>query len=142
MLSIIPCSLILVALAFKFNCDFSESFCFKDSSLGVVMLLAFFLHASAHWWALKFIVPKFGDVKEHEPTKLHYEEVASSVAPSFFNLNPAFCLRSKYFYKHETPCTLLIQGREHVLKKSEASLCHFDDPRPVEKEEYGRWRPG
>ena len=49
-------------------------------------------------------------------------QVAAKIAPSWFNLNPAYCLRSKYFYKHEKPCTFFIQGREHVLRKSASRL--------------------
>jgi len=140
-LLILPCSLMLSAFILKYNCT-SDSFCVQDSELGFAMLAGFIFHAMLHWWALKSLVPRYGDVKEHVPTKMTYQEVAAAIAPSWFNLNPAYCLRSKYFYKHEKPCTYLIQGREQVLRKSAEAMAFFEDQRRVAKEEYKHWRPG
>lgn len=140
LLLILPCSLMLAAFVQKVNCS-TESFCLQDSALGLALILSFAAHGTLHWCMLKFLVPKFGDIKEHVPTKLTYQEVAAKIAPSWFNLNPAYCLRSKYFYKHEKPCTFFIQGREHVLRKSDQAMSFFEDPRPVAKEDYTKWKP-
>ena len=102
-----------------------------------------------HHRFLRTLVPKFGDVKEHVPTKLTYDQVpwllfqldmliftcfrasalqvAAQSSPSWFNMNPAHCLRSKYFHKHEPPCYYLIQGREHVLRKNALTLVASTD---------------
>ncbi|CAE7944032.1 casB [Symbiodinium sp. KB8] len=133
LLLILPCSLMLAAFVQKVNCS-TESFCLQDSALGLTLMLSFAAHGTLHWCMLKFLVPKFGDVKEHVPTKLTYQEVASKIAPSWFNLNPAYCLRSKYFYKHEKPCTFFIQGREHVLRKSDQAMSFFEDQRPAQQQ--------
>eukprot|EP00439_Symbiodinium_sp_Y106_P056324 s308_g7.t2 len=133
LLLILPCSLMLAAFVQKVNCS-TESFCLQDSALGLALILSFAAHGTLHWCMLKFLVPKFGDIKEHVPTKLTYQEVAAKIAPSWFNLNPAYCLRSKYFYKHEKPCTFFIQGREHVLRKSDQAMSFFEDPRPAQQQ--------
>lgn len=141
-LLILPCALIMAAFILKSNCTLTSTFCVQDSSLGLSMLMGGALHVGLHWWALQVIVPKFGNVKEHVPTKFTYEQVASLAAPSWFNLNPAYCLRSKYFYKHETPCYYLVQGREHVLRKNDKAMSFFEDQRRVVKETYGRFQLG
>ncbi|CAE7407419.1 MCA1, partial [Symbiodinium sp. CCMP2456] len=133
LLLIIPCSLMLAAFVQKVNCS-TDSFCLQDYALGLTLLLSFAAHGTLHWCMLKFLVPKFGDVQEHVPTKLTYQEVAGKIAPSWFNLNPAYCLRSKYFYKHEKPCTFFIQGREHVLRKSDQAMSFFEDQRPAQQQ--------
>lgn len=136
MLLILPCALTLAAFVLKANCTVSSSFCVQDTSLGLSMLLAFTLHVAVHWFILQTIVPKLGNVKEHEPTKFTYDQVAGSIAPSWFNLNPAHCLRSKYFYKHPAPCTYFMQGKEHLLRKNEKSMSFYEDQRKVVKERY------
>ena len=142
MLLMLPCALIAMAFVLKANCTMSSSFCVQDTSWGLSMLLVFVLHVCVHWFALKTVVPKLGNVKEHEPTKFTYEQVAASVAPSWFNLNPAHCLRSKYFYKHSSPCTYFIQGKEQVLRKNDQSMSFYEDQRRVVKEKYGTFAIG
>lgn len=63
-------------------------------------------------------------------------QVASMAAPSWFNLNPGHCLRSKYFYKHPTPCSYFIQGREQLLRKNDKAMSFFEDQRKVQARKY------
>merc|ERR1719436_1796827 len=91
------------------------------SSGGVVLMSAivFVIHALVHWFLLKFLVPVLGKVEEEEETAT-WTEVAQMMPDSWFTTNPVHCLRSKYIYKHDPPCTFYTAGKGHLVRKNSA----------------------
>eukprot|EP00931_Biecheleriopsis_adriatica_P016001 TRINITY_DN11951_c0_g1_i2.p1 TRINITY_DN11951_c0_g1~~TRINITY_DN11951_c0_g1_i2.p1 ORF type:complete len:104 (+),score=15.97 TRINITY_DN11951_c0_g1_i2:256-567(+) len=102
------------------------------------MVLAAVAHCGLHRLALQKLVPKLAGLHKHQRSVQHYRDVAADVAPSWFNTNPAYCLRSQFFYKHDQPCFYFIPGREHVLRKDTKIGTFFEDDRQVAKEKWQR----
>jgi len=91
----------------------------------MAMLGAFCIHIALHCAALRWLVPYFGHVEAPHNTDIPYEEIAEKEPCNWFNANPVFCLRSKYFYRHGTPCSLFQPGKEYLLKKNTEIGQHY-----------------
>lgn len=64
------------------------------------------------------------------PDTTSYKEVASHVACSWFNASPVHCLRSKFIYNHDPPCTYFVRGKEHLMRTNESVGMYFHPPAP------------
>lgn len=85
-------------------------------TIPVVMFCAMAFHMFVHYQVLKRYLPEWTKVHVEHDLEVPYEEKAQEIACNWFNANPMYCLRSKYFYKHSTPCMNFSIGKEHILK--------------------------
>jgi hypothetical protein len=87
------------------------------------------------------IFEKFKHVDKHNGLSFlelyppDYQQTAKEAAANWLTTNPVFCLRSKYIYKHEVPCTFFRMGKEHLIKKNEAIEQYFHGKVHVEPPE-------
>jgi hypothetical protein len=96
---------------------------------------AFIGHCVVHIAVLIYVVPRFSVVKgEDKFADTKYEDVAKTVASTWFSENPVHCLRSKFVYKHSPPCSFQFNGKEHLLEVNEKIGCYYSQEK--EKTEY------
>eukprot|EP00416_Gambierdiscus_australes_P015765 CAMPEP_0171077984 /NCGR_PEP_ID=MMETSP0766_2-20121228/14369_1 /TAXON_ID=439317 /ORGANISM="Gambierdiscus australes, Strain CAWD 149" /LENGTH=953 /DNA_ID=CAMNT_0011535079 /DNA_START=67 /DNA_END=2925 /DNA_ORIENTATION=+ len=96
------------------------------------MLFAAIAHLVFHFAALHWLVPHFSTVECAHDMTVPYGLIASSHPCNWFNANPVFCLRSKYFYKHEQPCVQFKSGKEYLLRANPSLGQHFYREPPEE----------
>jgi len=82
----------------------------------MVMITAGILHLTVHWIVLTWVVPYFGQIDVENDKEVPYSKCAEEHPCNWFNANPMFCLRSKYYYRHGVPCTQFKPGKEHILQ--------------------------
>jgi hypothetical protein len=122
----IPCGIILASAWFKSNCLESSLFphCHDDTTLFVMCTLVGVMHVAIHTLALLYVVPMFGRSRR-SLSETAYKAVAQRIPASWFNLNPVHVLRSRYIYKHNPPCDYFVLGKEHLLRKNNATGSFF-----------------
>lgn len=81
----------------------------------LVMVLFGMAHLCGHLAVLRYWVPKWGEAKQVHDTNVPYAETSHKLTCNWFNANPVYCLRSKYYYEHQTPCLQFQVGKEHFL---------------------------
>jgi len=80
------------------------------------LITAFFVHLFAHFLLLSHFVPMIGDIGAEHDEEVLYSETAEHAPSTWFTANPVHCLRSKYFFKHEPPCTPCMVGKEYLMQ--------------------------
>jgi len=71
--------------------------------------------------------PSHADLEKIAKKKVKtYEEVAKDFPDSFFTTNPVNCLRSKYKYKENPPCSYFQIGREFLIQPNPKLGVHYD----------------
>lgn len=131
-------SVILMAAIYHANCaDFSaalklgdaqgihQGYCLKGWRFGFLLITALALHFITLTAILRFIVPLTR--VQHRRSLVEYRDAAVRTVASWFNCNPMYCLRSKYFYKHEPHCAIYMPGKEHLLKFNEQALSFYEE---------------
>mmetsp|Transcript_78308 Transcript_78308/g.162676 ORF Transcript_78308/g.162676 Transcript_78308/m.162676 type:complete len:1029 (+) Transcript_78308:93-3179(+) len=127
-------AVILCAILLKLNCN-SDSFgCVQGGWFCVMMLGAFFGHIVVHLFIFNKIVPHLTASQDNRAT-LKYEQVAPAVAANWFTVNPGYCFRSKYLYKHDPPVNLFVRGKEHLMKANPSAGSYFED-KPATPEKF------
>jgi len=121
----LPCGLLLSCAIFKSNCQ-SGSHCTEGAWLILKCTVAFIVHVLVHTLLLVYVVPLFAQ-EEHKPSDATYKSCARSLASSWFNTNPIYCLRSRYIYLHDPPCDYRAVGKEHLLNVNESIGAYFED---------------
>lgn len=81
---------------------------------------AFLVHLMIHFLLLHHWVPYLGDVGESHDDEVPYAQMAEHTPCNWFTANPVHCLRSKYFFKHEPPCTPYMVGKEYLMQPNHA----------------------
>jgi len=132
----IPCGITLACLGFKVNelrCTAGD-FCLKGELLCLFCIDLFVAHVAVHWAVLAYLVPRLG---RHDAARsdLSFEHVAERLPSTWFSANPVHCLRSRFFYKHNPPCSYWIRGKEHLMQKNAKALSFFEDGVP-DAEDY------
>eukprot|EP00746_Dinoflagellata_sp_MGD_P022735 gnl/MRDRNA2_/MRDRNA2_153227_c0_seq1.p1 gnl/MRDRNA2_/MRDRNA2_153227_c0~~gnl/MRDRNA2_/MRDRNA2_153227_c0_seq1.p1 ORF type:complete len:298 (-),score=30.29 gnl/MRDRNA2_/MRDRNA2_153227_c0_seq1:58-924(-) len=129
----VPCALIAGSLAVRVEKHYMWLSRFGNpwkiaSAVAIV-------HLILHFCILAKIVPNMHVIwarkKKHakaNPDATTYKAAASHVACSWFNANPVHCLRSKYLYDHEPPCTYFVRGSEHLIQTNENVGIYFHPP--------------
>jgi len=122
----IPLGFILVATLDKANCMADGVFCMKGTRLFMFLLESFIVHCILHIIAVKVLIPKFGR-RDNPRSDVPYADAAKVTGATWFSTNPAYCLRSKYFYKHEPPVQMFLRGKEHLMQPNPEVGQHFKD---------------
>jgi len=116
------------SLVFKMNCS-SGAHCLKGTPLIAACMAAWFLHVGVHLAALIYLVPWMArepDSRKSAHTGNNVYKDCARVDPcNWFTANPIFCLRSKYIYEHDPPCTYYIPGNEHTMKANKSIGCFY-----------------
>uniref|UniRef100_A0A7S1FGR8 CSC1/OSCA1-like cytosolic domain-containing protein n=1 Tax=Noctiluca scintillans TaxID=2966 RepID=A0A7S1FGR8_NOCSC len=119
-----PCSLILAALVFKMNCVAGFP-CLHGVFFVSVFVGAIVLHCIVHVLLVIYVVPCFGR-QPHVAVTPSWAETSVRNPSSWFSSNPVHCLRSRYVYKHDPPCTFHIPGKEHLLAANTKIGVHYE----------------
>mmetsp|Transcript_33260 Transcript_33260/g.75787 ORF Transcript_33260/g.75787 Transcript_33260/m.75787 type:complete len:997 (-) Transcript_33260:57-3047(-) len=142
----IPTGLLLMSLIFKVNqmkgkenptTHIKElgSGPLQGQMLWLSMCGAFALHVVVHLLILAYIVPLFDrDDTKVEVDRPTYGDCCKTTPASWFSTNPAWCLRSKYIYKHQPPQVFYLIGREHKLQRNEAIGAYYEASAAVVEE--------
>jgi len=77
---------------------------------------AFVVHLLAHFLLLHHLVPRLGEIGEDHDQDVPYDKTAQHTPCNWFTANPVHCMRSKYFFKHEPPCTFSMVGKEYLMQ--------------------------
>jgi len=143
----IPTGLLLMGLIFKANQMLGPtdpktgmkalgSGPLQGATLWGAMFGAFFVHVALHLFILAYLVPCFDSAVDKEATpRMSYEECNKVTPASWFSTNPAWCLRSKYIYKHDPPQAFYLIGREHKIKKNGAIGAFYEASEAVVDED-------
>jgi len=92
-----------------------HNFLTRDTVI-MAMITAALLHLLVHWAVLSWVVPYFARVDVNNNKEEPYSECAQRYPSNWFNTNPMFCLRSKYYYQHKVSCVQHKPGKEHILQ--------------------------
>merc|ERR1712060_710053 len=99
----------------------------------MAMVVAALLHLALHFSALKWLVPYLtdrGEESSEHDARVPYSKTASTMPCNWFNANPIYCLRSRYFYKYDTPVVNFQPGKEYLLKTNPKLGQHYHTEQP------------
>jgi hypothetical protein len=122
------CALILSCLVFKMNCESYAGYCLQTYGLLSSCTVAGLVHFIFHVLLLVKVVPLFQGSYEDKNPDHDYAYIAKKEAKNWFTVNPVHCLRSRYVYKHEPPCTFASVGKEHLLQANPDIGCYYEAP--------------
>lgn len=118
----LPCGIILGGTVFRFYEIYypSEPF-FSVLTVAIVLGL---LHVSIHIYVVVYKLPNIAKGKTISSDG-QYSQVAATRPENFFTSNPVHCLRSRYIYKHEIPCSYYMRGKDYLMLDNPDIGIHF-----------------
>lgn len=97
----------------------------------VIMLMAGAGHLFVHLYVLTKYVPEWGRVEVPHQEDVQYSDKSAEMPCNWFNANPIFCLRAKYFYEYRHPCHPFCVGKEFILEVNPALGQHYEHAPPL-----------
>jgi len=99
------------------------------------MVVAALVHLALHFSALHWLVPYLTQEESSEHDKgVPYSKTASKMPCNWFNANPIYCLRSRYYYKYDTPVVNFLPGKEYLLKTNPSLGQHYHAEQPEDED--------
>merc|ERR1719215_394605 len=99
------------------------------------MVVAALVHLALHFSALHWLIPYLTKEEESEhDQRVPYSKTASTMPCNWFNANPIYCLRSRYFYKYDMPVVNFLPGKEYLLKPNPSLGQHYHAEQPEEED--------
>lgn len=123
LLLILPCGLLAACWVFKRNAQWGHTSA-DSPRLFAFVAAAFLAHVILHLMLLHCLSERFAN-PDHEPSAKSWDEFSQMAPRSWFNMNPVHCLRSKFIYKHNPPCSYYVQGKENLLQRNPAANAYF-----------------